>query len=301
MYRNIKKSWIIPALLLFVSTGCNLFPDKDPIMTEGFNLKIGDAIVLTKNEIQYYDYSTHLIYLKSGVKLNAKELANQSFSIVCNKETIYEGIAFAKMDSLNENEVVLGFEGVNNQTLCLNKLNYFIEIYSDINDPRSDPRIEKALKVDLLYHAGLNCSIDTIIRHSAIKIELILDLKNNDSFNYFYFDPEKMTTAELYSISAGGLSLYETDFNFCSSIYINATPPENLACCGISDYVSLIKSGESKKLKISYDNYPSIVTGEYIAVYPFSGAFYMNINEASLENGRMWHGYYHIVRKVSIK
>ena len=71
--------------------------DKLPLK-DGLCLQFADSFGITHEQIDYYDYSTHMIFLKSPHAFFSKPInwdaANMSFSVYAYKEKIYTGSLF---------------------------------------------------------------------------------------------------------------------------------------------------------------------------------------------------------------
>jgi hypothetical protein len=69
-------------------------PDYYRGLTDGFCIVAYDEVVLNHNNIEYYDYSTHLIYLKDNKSFVADIQSVGNFKVFANKEQIYTGQTF---------------------------------------------------------------------------------------------------------------------------------------------------------------------------------------------------------------
>src|SRR5690606_34325636 len=92
-------------------------------------------------------------------------------------------------------------------------------------DPREDERIVKALKKYNQFHAGLSCEIKSVHYSSSNYVKVELLLKNNDSFNYYYLDPEK-TGIKLFHYFTNGLYISELENYKTYKHKIGHTKPE---------------------------------------------------------------------------
>jgi hypothetical protein len=288
--------------LSIVANSCSDNAEPDSQLSDGFNIRIGSSVTLTKSEIDYYDHSSHLIYLKKGVYLDAKTLKDSKFWVLCGKECIYDGVAFcSNADSIELDSVTLRYENNQVNYIQLFFLQDFQQIYSHVYDPRNNDRIKQALKDDGIYHPGLTCEIDTIIRMSTHDITLKLKLTNSDSFNYYYFDPDKMDFNE-YHYFTNGLSLYQWNPFALYRNNVSTLIPEMNYCCWGEDWISLIKSGETKILNMKYTDFDEFPPGTYCAVYRFHGEMIKPASGSNIfDYGRMWLGDIQLAQKVTIE
>jgi hypothetical protein len=292
------------ALLFFVLITCSCVDNINPdtCKTDGINIQIGSSVSLTKNEIDYYDHSAHYAYLKDGVRLDAKSLKNSKFWVMCGEESIYEGIAFCSYaDSIGINDLEIRYENNPEQFVRISNIMTFQQIYEQEYDPRNDERIIQVLKDEGLYHPGLTCAIDTIIRESAGKVVLKLRLSNTDSFNYYFLDPDKMDFQQ-YHYFTNGLSLYQWEPFSSYHNNVKAIVPE-MYCCYGEDWVSLLKSGETKIITITYDQFDDFPPGTYCAVFSFHGEMLKLPDENSnlLDLGKVWLGDIQLAQRITIE
>ncbi len=298
------KNGILIAILAIVLSSC--WDDKiEPSLelTNGFNIQIGGELVLNSKNIEYYDHSAHLIYLKEGVSLNLYDFKNSKYWVKCGDDCIYEGTVCPNSDTIFSRTFDLCSSRYSSNILSIgyNDPSWGKDI--DRYDPREDKRIIAALKADGLYHSGLTCTVDTIIRNSSKNLVLKLKLVNTDSFDYFYFDPDKMSAQEFRYFN-NGLSLYNWDpFYFaCYSDNITVVAPEMSPCCWGEDWVSLIKSGETKILTVTYDNFTEFPAGTYTAVFRFQGEMIKPVSGSTIfDKGKMWLGDIQIAQKIWIR
>lgn len=72
-------------ILLFAFTNCEKNNDQyNNQITDGLWIQFGDSIIINHEEIDFYDFSTHMVYLKETHEFLHNynwELANMSFSV----------------------------------------------------------------------------------------------------------------------------------------------------------------------------------------------------------------------------
>lgn len=97
--------------LLLFSISCDKKPispeieeDNLNFLTDGLCIQFGASIIINHEEIDYYDFSTHMIYLKEPHEFlqekNNWDMANTSFSVYANKEKVYTGTLYPGYCSL---------------------------------------------------------------------------------------------------------------------------------------------------------------------------------------------------------
>jgi len=280
------------ALLLVLIIGC----DQDEIgpirKGEGLSMTIGDKVVLTAKDIDYYDLSTHFIYLKGTNSFLTDKLVRDSFQIYANSEKIYKGTFHSwYMSSMPLGPAIY--------TPGLFYGDYLVPITygSYINqdgkkvppiDLRSDPRIIEALKSWNQLHVGLQCEILSVQFKSSGKVSLELELINNDSFNYYYLDPEKMGLG-LFHYFTNGLSLWSPTLKQSFENHIQHIQPDPWDSWDMN-WLSLIRSREKKVIRINYIDFDPITAGQYKLYFRFPGLSHVEKAELVQRNGRIWLG-----------
>ncbi len=281
------------ALLLVLIIGC----DQDEIgpirKGEGITMKIGKQVVLTSNEIDYYDLSTHFIYLKGTDSFLKDKMVRDSFQIYAAGEKIYSGVFHSSyMSSIPTAPAIYlppTFYG-----------DYIVPItlmfYTDLEgkkhpsvDPRKDSRILQALKLRGQLHEGLKCEIRSLqaIQGSS-KVSLELELTNNDSFDYYHLDPDKMGMG-LFHYFTNGLSFWSATQMKRYENHVQHIQPQPWDSWDIS-WLSLIRSGQKKTIWIHYTNFDPVPKGNYRLIFSFPGLGHVEKSQLVQRNGRIWLG-----------
>ena len=150
------------------------------------------------------------------------------------------------------------------------------------------------------FHAGLSCEIKSVqyLSTNDVKVELIL--KNNDSFNYYYLDPDKMGINLFHYFTNG---LFIRDFSSHES-YTNKTEhtqPEPWNSWK-NDWLSIINGNESKTIVIAYNDFEEVLPGEYNATFEFPGLHYQVEKEDIVQsNGQIWLGEIKMIKEIVIE
>lgn len=281
------------ALLLVLIIGC----DQDEIgpirKGEGISMKIGKQVVLTSDEIDYYDLSTHFIYLKGSNSFLKDVQPRDSFQIFAAGEKIYSGV----FHSMYMSSLPLG-PSIDTPVIFYEE--YVIPVtfsyYYDANgkqnppvDPRKDPRILQALKLRGQLHEGLKCEIRSLqaIQGSS-KVSLELELTNNDSFDYYHLDPDKMGMG-LFHYFTNGLSFWSATQMKRYENHVQHIQPQPWDSWDIS-WLSLIRSGQKKTIWIHYTNFDPVPKGQYKLHFSFPGLGHVEKSQLVQRNGRIWLG-----------
>jgi hypothetical protein len=300
--RTINKLIFLIIVVLSVSCEKN---DKEPFpnIKDGFGIVINDSIVYNYNQIDFYDFSSHLVYLKDGNTFSYSK--EGTFKVFANKTEIYSGKIITMVSgTIGDSPVIecapsffgdyiipISFYQITDSTGKL--LN---------NDPRGDSRIIVALKKYNQYFKGLSCTIDTINFISNTNATVSLVLTNNDNVNYYYLDPEKMGN-NLFHYFTNGLYTFDNN-NYGFNYFFNkdsVESPKPYISSWDKNWLSLLKSKESTKITISYNNFKPLSKGTYNMFFDFPGLSWVEKKTLQQENGRIWLGNLHMEKKITIK
>jgi len=296
-----KQIFILLTILTLVINCEKRNVDLNGQITDGFCIRFGESYIINHKSIDYYDFSTHLIYLKKGNDvLNIFE-NGCAFFVYANKELIYSGKVIPSYSSfLPTGAVIYTTPSFYNDYVIPISCNIITNFTGNENpDPRNDNRIVASLKRYNQFHEGLNCTIKSIaIADNKASIEL--NLTNKDKFNYFYLDPEKMGVG-LYHYFTNGLFIVDLTSNKRYThkiIPIGPVPWDTWK----KDWFSLINSGEAKTIRLTYENFESVPTGNYKAFFTFPGLNYsVDKEDISFSNGRIWLGELSINQEIAVK
>ena len=281
--------WFVVVFFILIS-GCRKDNGELKYPGDGFSMVVGGRVVLSSDDINYYVLSTHFIYLK-GTNPFLNGLVSDSFQVYAGREKIYSGV----------------FQSAASSSFPLGPAIYYPDIFyedyvlpitlgpvafvpdsSIVPDPRGDPRIIKALQSQDQLHAGLKCEIKSVNFGSAKNVSLELELTNNDSFNYYYLDPEKMGLG-LFHYFTNGLSLWSPSQKEFYENHVQHLRPEPYDKWQMN-WLSLIRSHEKKTIRIDYTNFDSVPAGEYRLTFRFPGLGHVSRADLVQPDGRIWLG-----------
>jgi hypothetical protein len=280
---------IFPVILNLFSCESNKeIPDQDIVF------EIGNDLKYNYSDIELYDSSAHILYFKEYHK-EFEDAGQSAFTFMANGTEIYSGSFWpAYFNSMPSGPFISSAPSLY-QYFALRILNWNI-VKPDL---RNDPRIIKSLKERNLLHSGLSVQITV----PDIKDELLtfsLTVTNDDQSDLLILDPVK-TGPNLFHYFTNGLTIRDqaNDIVFSPAIE-HATPsPWN---GWKSEWLSQLKSGESRTYSISYTISTPINPGEYKASFVFPGLAYQ-IPKADLfqDSGRIWLGDVTINKSITIK
>lgn len=287
--------------VLFV--GCdNTEIDFNKNLTDGFCIVSNDKVVLNHNDFEYYDYSTHLIYLKDNKSFTDDIEGIGDFTVYANGEEIYSGQTQPGYSSY------LPFGSVIMNTHPSFYADYLIPIsFLSISDtlgnvspdPRQDERIVNALKKYNQFHAGLNCEIKSIHYFSSNNVKVDLQLKNNDPFNYYYLDPNKMGLG-LFHYFTNGLFIGDLENYYEYSHKEQHIQPESNKLWK-KEWMSIIHGNESKIITLVYNNFEDVPHGRYNATFMFPGLSRVDKKDVVQNDGQIWLGKLYMNKEITIE
>lgn len=285
-------------LLLITAAGCekwkfpaNQLPDSDIELTDGFCLVSDDQVVLNHHDIDYYDFSAHMVYLKSSTSFSDVFGEYGVTAAYAGGEKIY-GLSLhpGYMSSMPEGPFIWTDPTFYPDfVIAISHMWTYGWRAADLPDERDDPRIVDALEKYRQFRYGLQAEITSIVYNSPEDVEVQLELTNNDAENYYYMDPGKMGMG-LYHYFTNGLTLWDSlEYRF----YTHETEPiqPDPWDSWDMDWMSLLEAGSSVTLTITYDHFETVPEGSYSAFFRFPGVLY-HVERADLEqqDGRIWLG-----------
>lgn len=281
----------------------------DDILTKG--LADQDSIELSKIEIQnhpwltdedidFYDFSSHLIYLKKEKSYflpERVELAyplswwDKPFVVIANGQKRYVGI-FASSLSIDKWPVP-EINDLFNYLLYPNDLMYIQWSWFPkvgLNDSRPDQFVKQALIKTNKLHEGIKVTLNKILfteNSDTATVEYTYTIKNNDTFNLFVLDPDKMGI-KVFSRYCNGPSILKSDETSTrESIYkkVDLTQPD-----WNPDWFVRINSGDSITRVVNLKGYSQFPPGIYYCELIFNSIRKIPKDQRVLSDGRYWIG-----------
>ena len=255
-------------------------------------------MVLNHKDIEYYDFSTHMIYLKEGISLMEDVLETGVNAVYAEGEKIYDLAVMNPWDSyMPSGPLLWNWSYFGDFVIHIDLLRPVAP--GSAEDPREDVRVAKALLRYEQFHPGLACEIVEIRRVEAGHLELELELRNEDVYPYLYPDPEKMGSA-LYHYFTNGLSLRDAnEVNYYHEMVPESPDPEGE---WNPEWLSVIGSGANVRLIIDYPHFNEVPPGEYRAWFRFPGEnYHLTRDDLVQEQGRIWMGYLNLEKTLTIE
>jgi len=280
---------ILPVILNLIS--CESIKE---ISDQDIVFQIGNDLTYKYSDIELYDSSAHILYFKEYHK--EFEDANQStFTFLANGTDVYSGSFWPSYYNSMPPGPFISTAPSFYQYFALRILIW----NSDRPDLRNDPRIIKSLKEHNLLHSGLSVQM-TIPDIKEKLLTISFTVTNHDQSDLLILDPVK-TGPNLFHYFTNGLTIRNqaNDIVFSPTIEHTAPSPWN---SWKSEWLSHLKSGESRTFSISYNISTPINPGEYKATFVFPGLAYQILKDDLFQDtGRIWLGDVTINKSITIK
>lgn len=287
----------------FIIVSCEKEENDLNSSLKGISIAIDDSVVVSSKDIDYYDLSSHLVYLKTGNSFLDSIKHLDTFKVFVDTIEVYQGVVYPGYYSMMPVGPVIH----NQPTFYPDYIiaidhQYYIDTSGNKipDDPRSDSRLINALKNNNQLYKGLSCEITSIEYDLKKGVTLKLILKNNDHIAYLYLDPEKMGI-NLFHYYTNGLYLRRIGDNATKWNNVQHTEPDHFDEWEES-WLSVIDGGESIQLTFNYENFDDIPAGNYLAMFQFPGLSYQ-VDKSDLvqPNGRIWLGNLDISKEITFE
>lgn len=281
----MKKILVFGLACLFILASC----EKN--QNEVF-FKIDNGQEYKFRDIQLYDTSTHILYLKKE-HTELSEIMNGSFSFLDEGATIYEGNVVAGYSSFRPNGPFIMSPSMYGD--------YALKIENgrlDKPDVRNDSKMINLLNKHDLLHSGLAITSSST-EITGTQLTFKFSITNYDQSDLLILDNVK-TGPNLFHYFTNGLYIYDSDHNevFSSTIQHLAPDPWNSFK---TDWLSELKSGDSKEYIINYTINNQIMPGEYNIRFSFPGLAYQVAKDQLFQgSSRIWLGGIDFRQKITI-
>jgi len=274
---------------------------KDIYDKEISELELASSPWLSEEDIEFYDWSSHCIYLKKDKScffgdIDSFDLEsfyseywrNKPFIVTENANNCYMGYFLSTLSS-----DIWPYPDITEiYVKHYPKDVIYIEFpFSFTNDKRNNEDVRNAL-IDLnLLHEGLYITIDSLWIDNAdtATVRYMITINNDDTDNLYVLDPDKMGT-ELFHYFTNGPILYNSTNNkIYNSIYKKIIKPDPFNYYD-SNWFTKIESCESIARMIILKGYPHLEEGNYYCSFSFNNPYYINKDERILSDGRYWIG-----------
>lgn len=311
--RKIRRRKIVKRYLLLLSLSIGLFTyycDKNPVvgvkdesyfgiyfllndtlkMKDVYDKKLDDLVLssepwLDEDDIRFYDWSSHCIYLKKdktyfipdwvkGERFNVfpAEWADKPFVVTANGKKCYLGY-FSRVELSTQYWIVPMMEDIAANNLYPLDVIVIDWIWLYHDTPQNNQDVKNALINSGLYQGGISVTFDTtdailnIENADTSTITYKFTITNDDEDDLYVIDPDKTGSGLFHRFTNGPVfknldtgKLYESRWKK------TVKPAENWS----SDWFTKLKSGQSIQRTVVLKGYPFFPTGEYIFEFKYS-------------------------------
>lgn len=250
---------------------------------------------LTNDDVQFYDFSSHCIYLKADKRrffdtdtgrffVFNSALMDKPFVVVANGEKCYVGSLHSGLLSTMPpgpyiDELDVGFYPID--------VFHISRFWGSGTDLRGDSNIKDALISLGLYRGGIRLDLESasvLENNDTSTIEYTFRIANIDPENLRVIDPDKMGT-ELFHYFTNGVVLQGNN-RLYQSEYKKVTPPPT--SWDPSWFVE-IPTGSLIERTVRLKGYPRVLPGVYSCHLTFDGPKVSKENRY-FSGGRFWLG-----------
>lgn len=263
-------------------------PDQDIV------LKIGNDLKYKYSDIELYDSSTHILYFKE-LHPEFDKINQSTFTFLADGADVYTGSFWpAYFNSMPSGPFISSPSFFQNYALRVE--NWRID---DKTDPRNDPQLMQSLKEHNLLHSGLSVQINPP-EINGTQLTLSFTVTNQDKSDLLILDLDKIGP-NLFHYFTNGLTVRNLNSDIVFSSNIKYETPSSWNSWKI-EWLSPIKSGDSRQFKIDYTISSPLYPGEYNAFFIFPGLEFQVAKEQLIqEAGRIWLGDVQINKSITIR
>jgi hypothetical protein len=254
---------------------------------------LADTPWLTQNDIEFYDWSSHCIYLKKNKEYlfpvpftpnyEISVWENKILVVVANGEICYKISGRSGVPPLPQMTFVEIIIRYPNDVLNIDWP------YPFANDERDNNKVKKALIESGLLHEGLQVTLDKvniIENRDTSTIEYTFTLTNNDRDNLYVFDPDKTGSGIFHFYTNGPDLLNAKTRKLYPSTFKQVIETDNWS----PDWFTKLGTGESIERTVLLKGYPYFAAGEYAIIFDYSGPTKIPLKDRILSDGRYWIG-----------
>lgn len=282
----MKKYLLIGIIVILTLISCEKL-DNDVF------LRIGSGQHYKFSDIELYDTSTHILYFKK-VQDYFKDTYENTFIFLNKKQIIYQGsFVPGYSSSIPNGPFIMSPPMYGNFAL---KIENFFPGKTDL---RKDQKMIDLLSRQNLLHSGLAITSSSIEINDT-QLTFTITITNQDQSDLMIIDPDK-TGPNLFHYFTNGLIIYDLDHNKVFTSNIQHQTPDPWDSWKI-DWLSDLKSGDSKQFKIDYTISNPLNPGEYETTFTFPGLVcQVTLDQLYQGNSRVWLGGIKINKRVSIQ
>jgi len=263
------------------------------------DLELEDEPWLSTDDIEFYDFSTHCIYLNKEVKsLFNDEIDDifyphswreKAFVVCANKKKIYKGGFLWGFSSRYASDIPHISDDYQFAFYPTDVL--FIDCYCEQKDNRNDDNIKQALIDAGLFHKGIEVnliSVNVVDNADTSTIKYKFEIINNDTDNLYVIDPDKIGNSQFHWWTNGVYLQNKETRESYGSDYKIVEPIDPIS--DWTEWYTRINSGETIEREVILRGYARIPAGEYSCDFYYRGPTKIEKENRYTADGRYWLG-----------
>ena len=258
---------------------------------------------LTNNDIDFYDFSCHIAYLKQDKyhffpplenKLFPISWWDKPFMVIADGQRRYVGLFKGSISSgvdwplpkIDDEQNLIS----NSNDLLFISWAWFYN--GTLNDSRQDIEVKKALGKANILHNGITLKLKKIIfdnNADTASVEYTYTILNLDQENLYVIDPDKMGPGLFHYYNNGPVFQNVDEPNLRESTLKKVIAPQSNDFWS-RDWFTKIYSGDSITRTVNLKGYPFFPSGIYYCELSFQCVKQIQKSQRTLSDGRYWLG-----------
>jgi hypothetical protein len=250
--------------------------------------------VITEDDIGFYDYSAHYIYLKDDAikRVNDNLPDHGNFMVMVGSTRVYLGtyhpIYASSIPSFPFISTPVDWRSKNKKIIPIQLMQ---PLNDTIRDPRSELIIHETLDGNNILREGISVDVNHIeIQGGRLSFNLLIT--NQEEHNIWVLDPGKDEVAFSYYTTAPYL------LNQTNNFFQNNDNNSPASISWSKNYYSRLYPDQTLSRQLVFDNYPHIGPGDYTFHYSYGSPVINDTIEVGY-NERFWMGSISIRKSIT--
>jgi hypothetical protein len=253
---------------------------------------------LTSDDIDFYDWSSHCVYLKKGKGSFfpayqffyhfPNSWTDRPYVVVLNNRRCYVGY-FLTQSSIHQ--YAFPFIDILDVGMYPEDIIHSQWVFLFGEDARNNADVKMSLMENRLFHAGLDVQIDSLWISNAdtATVQYKISIVNHDVDNLYVLDPDKTGGGLFHCYNNGPVFKSRTTVVMYEARYKEAHCPDS-STYWTPNWFTLVESGKSIHRTIRLKGYPYIPKGDYLCEMTYGGPVFIKKEQRTSAEGRYWLG-----------
>lgn len=261
-----------------------------------FIIEISEDTNITENDIEFYDSSTCILFLKEPINFQYRfgdipNVSYEDFAVKINSEVIFSGIFYP--EDVAEPSPTSTFIGCfDNDSLASDVIEFkFSNFPNNSDDKRRSEELINFFEKNNLLRNGVSLSINKIEPSSSndSSLNIVFRITNNDNNVYQIPDPTTMNAYQLLLLTGGAcIRNIETDGWVCKKFEINPLDEMNFS----NNNLCKLPGNDEIQFTTTFKYDSNFNKGLYTGEHKFRNKMHQSFVNFDLNhmNGRIWIG-----------